>query len=277
MPPLAHDCTEESAILGMVVIDLYWWPTENGKKVATLLEETGLEYRIVPINIRNGDQLDPDFLRLSPNGRMPAIVDHDPRGGAGPLAVFESGAILMYLADKVGRFWPQNPDRKWEVVQWVLWQSANQGPKLGEQGYFRRNSSIENDLSYSIRRFDAEVHRIFGVLNLGLHQKHFLAADEYTIADIACYSWAATWPNRDIDIDEFPNVKRWLADLAARSAVQRGMALRTELLDLNKVVAPDEQSRRTALLSYQRAQSVPTSWGGRGVGLRDAAFINLAA
>ena len=171
------------------MIDLYFWPTGNGKKIVILLEELGLPYTIKPINIGRGDQLTPEFLKISPNGRMPAIVDDEPLGGGEPLSIFESGAIMTYLAEKTGRFCPTEPRGRYEVAQWVAWQLANQGPKLGEQGHFRRalESGSNGDLSYAIHRFDNETHRIYGVMNLGLFNKRYLAAGEYTIADMICY------------------------------------------------------------------------------------------
>ncbi len=135
------------------MIDLHYWPTPNGKKVTILLEECGLEYKIVPCNIQRGDQFKPEFLAINPNHRMPVMVDHEPKGGGGPLSVFESGAIMMYIAEKVGRFWPQDLRGKYAVTEWVMWQMANQGPKLGECGHFRRAGPEAGDLSYSIRRF----------------------------------------------------------------------------------------------------------------------------
>jgi GST-like protein len=162
------------------MIDLYFWPTGNGKKIIILLEELGVPYTIKPINIGRGDQLTPDFLRISPNGRMPAIVDDEPMGGVAPISIFESGPIMMYLAEKSRRFWPQDPRGKYEVAQWVGWQLANQGPKLGEQGHFRRAAESGNhgDLTYALRRFDNETHRIFGVMNLGLFNQRYLAAGQ---------------------------------------------------------------------------------------------------
>ena len=199
------------------MIDLYFWPTGNGKKSVILLEELGMPYTIKPINIGRGDQLTPHFLRISPNGRMPAIVDSEPLGGGAPISIFESGPIMMYLAEKAGRFYPQDVRSRYDVAQWVGWQLANQGPKLGEQGHFRRAEEAggHGDLSYALRRFDNEAHRIYGVMNLGLFNKRYLAAGQYTIADMICYPWASSWSNRKIDTDEFPNVKSWLAEIGA--------------------------------------------------------------
>ena len=188
------------------MLDLHYWPTPNGKKVTILLEECGLEYKVVPVNIGRGDQFTPGFLKMNPNHRMPVLVDHKPKGGGDPISVFESGAIMMYVAEKEGRFYPQEQHKKYDVVQWIMWQMSNQGPKMGEQGhFFRASQNAENgDLAYANRRFGDEVHRIYGVMNLGLHKKDWLAAGEYTIADMICYPWAATWKLRKIDLEEFP-------------------------------------------------------------------------
>jgi GST-like protein len=244
------------------MIDLYYWPTPNGKKVTIQLEEAGIPYTIKPINIGRGDQLTPDFLRISPNGRMPAIVDHEPMGGGAPLAIYESGAIMVYLAEKSGKFLPSEPRHKYDVMQWVFWQMANQGPKMGEQGHFRRAAQVpkNGDQTYALLRFDNEVHRIYGVMNLGLHKKGYLAAGQYTIADMICYPWATTLQNRNIEIDEFPNVKRWLDEIAERPAVKKAMAAGPEYREDPATITPEEQSRRSKLLNHQRAQAVPKEW-----------------
>ena len=170
------------------MIDLYFWPTPNGKKVSILFEEVGLPYRVIPLDIGLGAQFSREYLALNPNHRMPAIVDHEPLGGGAPISVFESGAILMYIAEKAGRFWPQTPREKYEVAQWVMWQMANQGPKFGESGHFRRASQKpENgDLAYALRRFDDEVNRLFGVMNNRLYDRRYLAGADYSIADMIC-------------------------------------------------------------------------------------------
>ncbi len=244
------------------MIELFFWPTGNGKKIVILLEELGIPYTIRPVNIGRGDQFSAEFLKISPNNRMPAIIDHDPLGGGAPLSIFESGAILLYLAEKAGRFWPQEPRKKYEVVQWVLWQSANQGPKLGEQGHFRRAAeNPENgDLAYAVRRFDNEAHRIFGVLELGLFQKRYLAAGEYTIADIISYPWATGWQARGIDIAEFPRVKAWLDEIGARAAVKKAMALGPEFREDPSTISPEEKERRATILADQRARKIPGEW-----------------
>ena len=244
------------------MIDLYFWPTGNGKKTVILLEELGLPYNFKPINIGRGDQLTPAFLKISPNGRMPAIVDHEPMGGGEPISIFESGAIMTYLAEKTGKFLPTDPHGKYDVLQWVFWQMANQGPKLGEQGHFRRAlaSGKNGDLTYALRRFDNEAHRIFGVMNLGLFNKRYLAAGQYTIADMICCPWASSWATRDINIDEFPNVKRWLEEMAERPAVKKAMALGPEFREDPASISAEEQARRQKIVADQRAQPVPAEW-----------------
>ncbi len=146
------------------MIDLHYWPTPNGKKVTILLEELGMPYRVVPCNIGRGDQFTPEFLKINPNNRMPAMVDHEPLGGGEPIAIFESGAIMMYIAEKAGKFYPQAPRKRYDIVQWIIWQMANQGPKTGECGHFRRLGEGQGDQSYAIRRFTDEVNRLYGVL-----------------------------------------------------------------------------------------------------------------
>ncbi|HUJ58137.1 MAG TPA: glutathione binding-like protein [Kofleriaceae bacterium] len=241
------------------MIDVHYWPTPNGQKVTIMLEEIELPYRVVPININRGDQFAPAFLAISPNNRMPAIVDHEPPGGGGPLSVFESGAILMYLADKSGKLWPREVRPRYEVAQWVFWQAANQGPKLGENGHFKRAAQdpAHGDVSYARRRFDDETNRIYGVMNNRLRDRRFLAGDSYTIADVICYPWAATWKYQEQNLDEFPHVRRWLDELAARPAVVRGMAVGKELREDPATISPDEQARRAKVLHNQRARPAP--------------------
>jgi len=243
------------------MIDVYFWPTPNGKKVTILLEEAAIPYRIQAINIGRGDQLTPEFLKISPNGRMPAIVDNEPKDGA-PITIFESGAIMEYLAEKSGKFWPQELHQKYEVSQWMYWQMANQGPKMGEQGHFRRAAQNPKvgEQAYAQMRFDNEVHRIYGVMNLGLHKKNYLAAGQYTIADMICYPWATTWKGRNIDLAEFPNVERWLNEISERPAVKKAMAAGPEFREDPATVTPEEQERRAKVLTHQRAQTVPKEW-----------------
>jgi len=241
------------------VIDLYYWPTPNGKKVAILLEETELPYRIVPVDIGNGDQFTASYLALNPNHRMPVIVDREPLGGGEPISVFESGAILMYIAEKAGRFWPQAPREKYDVAQWVFWQMANQGPKFGESGHFRRASQKpENgDLAYPVRRFDDEVNRLLGVMNNRLYGRRYLGGNEYSIADIVSYPWSLNWQTLGQNIDEFKHLKRWLEDVGSRPAVKRGMEVGKELaVDFSRL-SKEELERRMKILSNQRALPAP--------------------
>ena len=244
------------------MLDLHFWPTPNGKKVTILLEELGLDYNLVPCNIGRGDQFKPEFLKINPNHRMPVLVDHAPKGGGTPISIFESGAIMMYLAEKAGRFWPQEPHHKYEVVQWILWQMANQGPKFGEQGDFHRAAQDpkNGDQAYANLRFDNEVHRLYGVMNLGLFNNRYLAAGEYTIADMICYPWAVTLQGRNIDLEEFPNVKRWMTELGERPAIKKAMAMGPETREDPASISPEERARRAKLLSHQRAQPVPAEW-----------------
>lgn len=245
------------------MLQLYFWPTGNNKKVIILLEELGLPYEVKPININEGDQFSPEFLKISPNNRVPAIVDNDPAAGKVPVSIFESGAILMYLAEKCGRFWPQERHQKYAVAQWVFWQVSNQGPKMGEHGHFRKAAkNPENgDLAWAVQRFDNEVHRLYGVLELGLFNKKYLAGADYTIADMAAYPWASLWKSRDIEIDEFPRVKAWLEEMEQRSAVKFAMSLTSAQYQRdNPEVTLEEKARRRALTSNQRAQPVPQEW-----------------
>jgi GSH-dependent disulfide-bond oxidoreductase len=205
-------------------IDLYYWPTPNGWKITIMLEECGLPYTVVPVNISRGDQFKPEFLAISPNNRMPAIVDHDGPGGR-PISIFESGAILQYLGRKTGKLYPKDERGRVEVEQWLFWQMANQGPKAGEANHFR-NYAAEK-LPYAIDRFANEMHRIYGVMNRRLAFREFLAG-RYSIADIACVGWARRAERFGQSLGDFPNVRRWLETMLARPAVQRGLAVKVE-------------------------------------------------
>lgn len=239
------------------MLDLHYWPTPNGKKVTILLEEAGVPYKIVPVNIGRGDQFTDEFLALNPNHRMPALVDHEPAGGGKPVSVFESGAIMMYIAEKIGRFWPQTVREKYAVTQWVIWQMANQGPKLGENGHFRRLGDKQGDQSYAVRRFTDEANRLYGVLNMQLWKNRYVAGAEYTIADMITYPWTVNWQNQGQDIAEFPHFKRWFDEIGARPAVQRGLAVGADLSGDPSKLPPEEQERRAKLLYNQRARPVP--------------------
>ena len=239
------------------MIDVHFWPTPNGKKVTILLEELGLPYKVVPVHIGRGDQFTDGFLEISPNNRMPALVDHEPADGGPPLSVFESGAIMIYLAEKTGRFLPTDVRGKYEVIQWVIWQMANQGPKFGERGHFSRVPESAGDQSYAQRRFNDETHRLYGVLNNRLYNRRYIAGDEYSIADMIAYPWTAGWKMQGIDLDEFKHFKRWFDEMAARPGVQRGMEVSVGQVEDPATLSPEEQERRRKLLYNQRARPAP--------------------
>ena len=241
------------------MIDLHYWPTLNGKKVTILLEELGLPYQIVPVNIGKGDQFTDGFLQIGPNNRMPAMVDNEPADGGPPISVFESGAIMLYLAEKAGRFLPTDIRGKYEVTQWVIWQMANQGPKFGERGHFSRVPAGQGDQSYAQRRFNDEVHRLYGVLNNRLYDRRYIAGDDYSIADMISYPWTASWEMQGIDMGEFKYFKRWWDEMSARPGVQRGMAVVAGPPEDPATVSPEEQERRRKLLYNQRARPAPAT------------------
>jgi GST-like protein len=236
------------------MIDVHYWPTPNGWKVTIMLEECGLGYRVLPVDIGAGDQFKAEFLRISPNNRMPAIVDHEPPGGGAPLSIFESGAILEYLADRTGRFLPREPAGRYRVLQWVYWQMANLGPMMGNANHFRNYAKNLVDevaqLEYGTRRFVGEVDRLCGVMDAQLAAHAFLAGDEYSIADMASWPWAmltaklideAVW-------DRFPHLKRWVDEVGARPAVQRGRNVHREWGE-RQLTAEQEQARRALLFN----------------------------
>lgn len=239
------------------MIDLHYWPTPNGKKVTILLEECGLPYRIVQCGIGQGDQFKPEFLSISPNNRMPAIVDPEPADGGDPISVFESGAIMLYIAEKAGRFYPHDLRGRTEVNQWLIWEMANQGPKTGEVGHFRRLGDSEGDQSYAIRRFSDEVNRLYGVMNNRLYDRRYLAGDDYTIADMISYPWTVGWESQGQDINEFPYFKRWYEELGQREALQRGMDVGSDYaVDYSKF-GEEDIKRLRGLLYNQRARPAP--------------------
>ncbi len=239
------------------MIDLHYWPTPNGKKLTIQLEESGIDYTVIYCEIGRGAQFEDEFLRISPNNRMPALVDHAPADGEGPLSVFESGACMMYLAQKSGQFGGSSHREKWEVNQWVMWQMANQGPKTGERGHFARLRDSQGDQSYALRRFNDELHRLYGVMNNRLYDRRYLAGDNYTIADMACYPWSSGWETQGIDINEFKYCKRWLHELSERPALQKGMAVGSDLTqDYSKLTA-QEIKQTVSLLYNQRARPAP--------------------
>ncbi|MFI4975669.1 MAG: glutathione S-transferase N-terminal domain-containing protein [Caulobacterales bacterium] len=243
------------------MIDIHYWPTPNGKKVTILLEELGMPYNIVPCNIGRGDQFTEGFLQIGPNNRMPAMVDHAPADGGAPIAIFESGAIMMYIAEKAGRFYPQDIRGRYEVNQWIIWQMANQGPKLGECGHFLRLGDTRGDQSYAVRRFTDEANRLYGVLNNRLYDRRYLCGDEYTIADMICYPWTVNWKGQGQDIEDFKYFKRWFEELSERPGVQRGMAVTAGPQEDYANMPPEERERRMKLLYNQRARPAPAEGG----------------
>ncbi len=239
------------------MIDLYYWPTPNGKKVTILLEEAAIPYNVVPLNIGRGDQFTDDFLKISPNNRMPAMVDTEPAGGGAPIHVFESGAIMLYLAEKAGKFLPTDLARRYEVIEWVMWQMANQGPKSGEAGHFRRLGDSQGDQSYAVTRFTDEVNRLYGVLNNRLYDRPWIAGEEYTIADMICYPWTIGWQGQGQDLNDFKYFKRWFEAMGERPGVQRGMEVSAGPIEDYSLLPPDERERRRKLLYNQRARPAP--------------------
>jgi GSH-dependent disulfide-bond oxidoreductase len=208
------------------MIDLHYWTTPNGHKIAIFLEETGLPYKIVPVNINKGEQFKREFLEFSPNNRIPAIVDHDPAGGGAPISVFESGAILLYLADKTGKFIAKDLRGRTETIQWLFWQMGNLGPMAGQNNHFN-NYAVEK-LPYAMDRYRNEVNRLYGVLNRRLADRPFVAGD-YSIADMASYPWIVPYERQGQKLEDFPNVKRWFEAIRARPAVERAYAKAKEI------------------------------------------------
>ncbi len=205
-------------------IDLYFWPTPNGYKITIMLEEIGLPYRVVPVNIGKGDQFKPEFLAISPNNRMPAIVD--PNGPDGkPISVFEFGAILQYLGRKTGRFYPTDERKRVEVEQWLMWQMGGLGPMAGQAHHFRLYAPEK--IPYAIERYTKEANRLYGVMNKRLADRDYLAG-EYSIADMACVGWTRVWERQGQDPADFPNVQKWLERVTSRPAVQRGFEVKAE-------------------------------------------------
>ena len=197
------------------MIDLHYWPTPNGHKITMFLEETGLEYKIFPVNIGAGEQFKPEFLAIAPNNRMPAIVDHAPHGGGAPVSVFESGAILLYLAEKTGKFLPADLRGRVEVLQWLFWQMGGLGPMAGQNHHFSQYAPEK--IPYAINRYVNETNRLYGVLNKRLAGRPFMAGD-YSIADMASYPWVVPYERQGQKLEDFPHLKRWFEAIAARPA-----------------------------------------------------------
>jgi GSH-dependent disulfide-bond oxidoreductase len=217
------------------MIDVFSWPTPNGHKVHIMLEECGLAYRAIPVNIGAGDQFKPAFLAISPNNKIPAITD--PEGPEGqPISLFESGAILVYLAAKTGRFLPKGDRAKYEVLQWLMFQMGGVGPMLGQAHHFRMYAPQK--IEYAIDRYSNEAKRLYGVIDKRLSGSRFLGGPEYSIADIAAFPWLRSWENQGIVLDDYPHLKQWFDQVAARPAVQRGVKV---LAELRKPVRDDKE------------------------------------
>jgi GSH-dependent disulfide-bond oxidoreductase len=219
------------------MIDLYSWPTPNGHKVHIMLEECGLQYRVHPVNIRTGDQFKPEFLKISPNNRIPAILDSDGPGGK-PLPLFESGAILIYLAGKTGRFLPNDLRDRYTALQWLMWQMGGVGPMFGQANHFRAYA-VEK-VTYAIDRYTNEGNRLTGVLDKRLAEAAYLAGDEYSIADMAVFPWMRNAEKRGIVLPEYPHAQRWFDSINARPAVERALKV---LADVNNSAPHDDKSR----------------------------------
>lgn len=198
------------------MIDLYYWTTPNGHKITMFLEEVGLPYRVIPIDIGKGEQFKPDFLAISPNNRIPAIVDTKPAKGGKPISLFESGAILLYLAEKTGKFIPADLAGRAEVLQWLFWQMGGLGPMAGQNHHFRNYSNEK--IAYAIERYTKETNRLYGVLNKRLADRPFVAGDDYSIADMASYPWTVSHERQGQDLNDFPHLKRWFESIRARPA-----------------------------------------------------------
>jgi len=208
------------------MLELYYWTTPNGHKVTMFLEETGVPYRITPVNIAKGEQFEPGFLEIAPNNRIPALVDPEPEDDGAPLCLFESGAILEYLADKTGRFLPRETRPRFAVLQWLYWQMGGLGPMLGQNHHFK--TYAPETIDYAIKRYVDEAKRLYRVLDNQLSGRDFIA-DEYSIADMACYPWTVSHERQGIDLADYPNVKRWYDAIAARPATERAYARAKEI------------------------------------------------
>jgi GST-like protein len=232
------------------MIDLYYWTTPNGHKITIFLEETGLPYKIFPINIGKGEQFGRDFLAISPNNRIPAMIDHAPAGGGKPIPVFESGAMLLYLADKTGKFVSSDLRVRTQVIEWLFWQMANLGPNSGQNNHFS-NYAVEK-IPYAMDRYRNEVNRLYGVLDRRLDGRDYLAGD-YSIADMASYPWIVPWERQGQKLDDFPNIKRWFEAIRARPAVKRAYEKAKEV---NPNMGGIRTAEERAILFGQTAASV---------------------
>ncbi|MGB7102521.1 MAG: glutathione binding-like protein [Xanthobacteraceae bacterium] len=232
------------------MIDVHYWTTPNGHKVTIFLEETGLQYKIIPVNIGKGEQFKAEFLAVAPNNRIPAIVDHNPPDGGKPISVFESGAILVYLAEKTGKFGGKDLRARTETNQWLFWQMGGLGPMAGQNNHF--SAYAPEKIPYAIDRYRNEVNRLFGVMNKRLADRDYLAGD-YSIADMASYPWVAPWEWQGQNIADFPHLKRWLEAIAARDAVKRAYAI---VKDVNPGAGGVRTAEERAILFGQTAKSI---------------------
>jgi GSH-dependent disulfide-bond oxidoreductase len=231
------------------MIDFYYWTTPNGHKVTMFLEEAALPYAIKPVNISQGEQFTPEFLAIAPNNRIPAIVDHEPNGGGAPISIFESGAILLYLADKTGQFLPTDLRGRTEVLQWLFWQMGGLGPMAGQNHHF--NQYAPEKIPYAIDRYTKETNRLYGVLNKRLADRAFVAGNDYSIADMAAYPWIVPWTRQGQNLDDFPHLRRWFDTIRARPATHRAYA-KADTINTQPTVS--EESRK--LLFGQTAAQV---------------------
>lgn len=223
------------------MIDLYYWTTPNGHKVSIFLEEAGLDYAVKPVNIGRGEQFASEFLAISPNNRIPAIVDRAPADGGQPLALFESGAILEYLADKTGRFLAREGRERYVALQWLYWQMGGLGPMAGQNHHFRNYAPSKID--YAVERYIRETTRLYSVLDARLEDHDYVGGDAYSIADMAIYPWIVPFAKQGQDIEEYPNVLRWMREIDARPAVKRAYALVEDINPANNVEMDDEARR----------------------------------
>lgn len=230
------------------MIDLYYWPTPNGHKITMFLEETGIPYTVHPVNISKGDQFKPDFLKIAPNNRMPAIVDQAPSDGGQPISIFESGAILMYLASKTDQFLPRDLRKRFEVVEWLMWQMGGLGPMAGQNHHFVQYAPER--IPYAMERYVKETNRLYGVLNRRLADREFVAGD-YSIADMAAYPWIVPHERQQQKLEDFPHLKRWFETIRERPATVRAYAIAKQVNPDNKPTV-DEESKK--ILFGQTAQ-----------------------
>jgi GST-like protein len=230
------------------MIELYTWPTPNGHKVHIMLEETGTPYHVIPVNIGEGDQFKPEFLKISPNNKMPAMIDSDGPGGK-PISLFESGAMLIYLASKTGRFLPEDLRKKWSTLQWLMFQMGGVGPMLGQAHHFL--GYAPEKIPYAMNRYKNEANRLYGVIDRQLAESRYIACDEYTIADMAIVPWLRAPERQGVEIDEYPRLKKWRDAILERPAVKKGVSV---LADRRRVGAHTDKEREILFGAQQYAK-----------------------